>query len=293
MESLVGRLLAGEDGRIRSGWKVLGFVVVHGLLASVALLLHPRSAADPPAWLPHEWLAGAVVLLASLACLRAEARGLDSIGLRLDRRWAREAALGALLGFALMASTAIVARGFGAFHWVRGEGAGLLTALAGLWAYAAVAFNEELLFRGYAFFRLREGPGAFAALAVTSVLFAAAHWRNPGMTGATRVWACVNIALAGVLLGLAAWRTGSLALPMGLHLGWNWTQGSLLGFGVSGTEAKGLLTPVFGPGPAWLSGGAFGLEASLPCAVLCAAACALFVVWPRRAAPDPPPGDLA
>jgi len=291
MDSLVGRLLADGDGRIRSGWKVLGFIVVQGLLASVALLLHPQSSRDTPAWLPHEWLAGAVVLLATLACVRAERRGLDSIGLRLDRRWARDATLGTLLGFALMGATALVARAFGAFHWVRGEGAGSLTLVTGLWAYAAVAFNEELLFRGYAFFRLKEGPGAVTALMVTSVLFAAAHWHNPGMVGATRVWACVNIALAGILLGLAAWRTGSLALPMGLHLGWNWTQGSVLGFGVSGTDAQGLFTPVFGPGPSWVSGGAFGLEASLPCAVLCAAACVLLVVW-RRANPTPDSGDL-
>jgi membrane protease YdiL (CAAX protease family) len=293
MERFIGGLLAGEDGRIRSGWKVLGFVIVQNLLAAGALMLHPHPGPDSPPWLPHEWFTGAVVLLASLACLRAEGRGLSSIGLRLDRRWARDAALGAFLGLTLMVATALAARSLGAFHWVRGEGTGILTLVSGLWAYTAVAFNEELLFRGYAFFRLREGPGAVTALAVTSVLFAAVHWRNPGMAGATRVWACVNIALAGILLGLAAWRTQSLALPIGLHLGWNWTQGSVLGFGVSGTEAKGLLAPVFGPGPAWISGGAFGLEASLPCAILCSAACVLLVVWPRRAAPPTDSGDLA
>jgi hypothetical protein len=99
------------------------------------------------------------------------------------------------------------------------------------------------------------------------------HWGNPGMHGATKIWATVNIALAAVLLGLCYLRTRSLALPIGVHLGWNWAQGSLLGFGVSGTtDIKGLWTPVFHSKPEWLTGGAFGLEASLVCTLVCGVA---------------------
>jgi hypothetical protein len=85
--------------------------------------------------------------------------------------------------------------------------------------------------------------------------------------------ACLNIGLASLLLGLAFLKTGSLALPIGVHLGWNWAQGPLLGFGVSGAGQRGHWTPVFGGLPQWLTGGDFGLEASLPCAVACSAAC--------------------
>ncbi len=288
MDSLAGRLLADEEGRIRSGWKALGFALLHNLLASLAALVHPAHPAAAPDWLPHEWFSAAVVLLAAWICLRAEGTGFASMGLGWSRRWAAQAAGGVALGVALMALTAVVGRAFGAFHWVRTPGGGSGGLLLGLWLYAAVAFNEELLFRGYAFFRLKDGAGALPAILVTSALFAAAHWDNPGMSGVTRVWAIVNIGLAGLLLGLCAWRSGGLALPMGLHLGWNWTQGSLLGFGVSGTEAKGYLTPVFDGRPDWLSGNAFGLEASLPCALLCAAACVAMGCWPRRIAPATP-----
>ena len=84
------------------------------------------------------------------------------------------------------------------------------------------------------------------------------------MAGATRAWAGLNLVLAGVLLGLCYLRTRSLALPMGLHLGWNWTQGSLLGFGVSGLPSGGWWTPVYHGRPLWLTGGRSGWRRACP-----------------------------
>jgi len=108
-----------------------------------------------------------------------------------------------------------------------------------------------------------------------TILFAAAHGRNPGLGGPGAWLSLLNLFLAGLLLGLAYVRTRSLALSMGLHLAWNWTQGTLLGFQVSGTASQGLFRPVLQGRPDWLTGGAFGLEGSLPCAVLCAGFCLL------------------
>jgi hypothetical protein len=288
----IQRLLANDQGEVRSGWKVLAFALLWALLSDLARLLHPAGAAAPPGWLPHEWFGAATVLAASAVCLRAEGAPWSGIGLRLDRRWVLQALLGAALGLGLMVATALAARAFGAFHWVRTPDAGVAGAVLGLWIYLAVAVHEELLFRGFPYFRLQSGAGPVPALLATSALFALAHGQNPGMAGAVRIWALVNIGLAGLLLGLCAWRTGSLALPVGVHLGWNWAQGSLLGFGVSGTEARGWWTPVFHEAPPWLAGGDFGLEASLPCALLTASACLALVAWPRRR-PDPPSGDPA
>ena len=112
-------------------------------------------------------------------------------------------------------------------------------------------------------------------------LFALGHWGNPGMHGATRAWATLNIGLAAILLGFCYLRTRSLALPIGVHLGWNWAQGSLLGFGVSGTtDIKGVWSPVFHGRPEWLTGGAFGLEASVVCTLVCSAT--ILVLWRWR-----------
>jgi membrane protease YdiL (CAAX protease family) len=186
-------------------------------------------------------------------------------------------------GFLLMVAVASLIRGLDGFHWVwRG---GLSSLASGFWLFLMVALREELFFRGYAFQRLLDGTSEWLALGLASLYFAYAHWNNPGMVGTLRIWASLNIAFVGVLLGLCYLKTRSLALPMGLHLGWNWTQGSLLGFGVSGLQTGSLLAPVFHERPLWLTGGAFGLEASLPCALLCGLAIAGLVLWhPREAA---------
>lgn len=69
---------------------------------------------------------------------------------------------------------------------------------------------------------------------------------------------------ASLLFGMAFIRTKSLAMPFGLHFMANWVQGGVLGFGVSGMQQARLFVPIFGEAPVWLTGGQFGLEASLP-----------------------------
>lgn len=278
------------EGRLRSGWKALGFLL---LLAAInfGLLMLFKAVPALAAVRAAGWVGALVPTLLALAatavCLRLERRPLASLGLRLDRRWLLEFLAGTAGGVLLLVLAALVVRATGAFHWERNDavGAGELLRWAGV--FLGVACFEELVFRGYPFQRLVQGAlGARGTLALFALFFAFAHWGNPGMAGATKAWASVNIALAAVLLGLAWIRTGSLALPIGLHLGWNWCQGPLLGFQVSGTGAAGFLRPVLDPrSPDWVHGGAFGLEATLACAVLCAAACGALWFWrpaPRR-----------
>ncbi|HJU84455.1 MAG TPA: CPBP family intramembrane glutamic endopeptidase [Holophagaceae bacterium] len=267
------------DGRLRNGWKALGFLLLSALLGFIVfgalkvLGIHRLGAT------PGVALSLATGLGASWICLRAEKRPLSSIGFRMDGHWARELGLGVAGGAGIMLLTAVLTMGVGGFHWIRGEGTWATTAW-GLLLFVFVGFNEETLFRGYLFQRLVAGMGKWPAQVLLALLFAYAHWHNPGMVGATKAWATLNIALAAVLLGLCYLRTKSLALPIGVHIGWNFTQGNLLGFGVSGTtDAKGLLQPVFHGRPEWLTGGTFGLEASLPCALVCGAVVLALVLW--------------
>ena len=272
----VGGALFGPEGRLRNGWKVLLFLAALGLGRILAQGLLPR---DLRVLLHGHGLQLLLCLWVTLLFLRAEGRPLASVGLHFDGRWARQFLGGTLAGIALMGLTALVIMLCGGVRLTRNPGAGAATLLGGAWLYLVVAFSEELGFRGYLFQRLEEGLGSWPTLALLALFFALGHWGNPGMAGATLVWATLNIALAAVLLGLCYLRTRSLALPMGVHLGWNWGQGGMLGFGVSGTQAAGWWTPVFQGRPAWLTGGAFGLEASLPCAVLCLLACLWLARW--------------
>ena len=128
----------------------------------------------------------------------------------------------------------------------------------------AVAVAEEFLFRGFVFQRLIYGFGKWPAQLIMAGYFLLIHMNNPGMTGSIKLFASINIFLASIMFGLAFIKTRSLAMPIGLHFMANWVQGTLLGFGVSGNEETSLLKPVFHNAPQWLTGGSFGLEASVP-----------------------------
>jgi hypothetical protein len=275
-----GHVLLGADGGLRSGWRILLFLVCWWFLERCVWTVAVLALGPGLSW-PPVTASALVCLLLTWAFLFLEERPLVSIGLQPDRRRALEFVAGVVLGGAVMGGAALLARAMGGFHWERaGSPWGL--AKGGL-LFLAVACNEELIFRGYTFQRCREGLGAWPALLLMGAQFAACHWGNPGMAGSARLWASLNIALAGVLLGLAFLRTGSLALPVGLHLGWNWTQGSLLGFGVSGMGMVGCWKVVLTGGRQWITGGTFGLEAGLPCTLTCLAACGLLLAWKGKA----------
>lgn len=278
-------LLKNPQGEVRNGWKAGGFLLVFAALVvlvnvTTKLLLHIHHVD----MLVNVTMATAIGLGAGWICLAIEKKPLSAMGYKLNGRWAGELGLGVLGGAAIMLITALVAMGGGGFHWTKG--AADFHAIAwGLLLFIIVGFNEETLFRGYLFQRLVDGMGQWPAQILMALFFGLAHWGNPGMHGATLLWATLDISLAAVLLGFCWKRTGSLALPIGVHLGWNWAQGSLLGFGVSGTDAGGFFKPVFAAGkPEWLSGGAFGLEASLPDVIICALAILAIWKWKGRSA---------
>ncbi len=279
-------------GGLRNGWWVLLFLA----LMAAALLAFWTFAA----FLHEHGLrlgdgAPALLFLLSLGatgiCARLRGEPLASVGFRMGRRWAAEFGWGALLGAAVMLVAGALVRASGSIAWELDPGRSLGALASGLVGFAFVALWEENLFRGFLFQRLVDGLGVRPAQLLGALLFALAHWGNPGMGGATKLWATLNLVLAALFLGLAYLRTRSLALPVGIHLGWNWTQGNLLGFGVSGTSGQpGWIRPVFRGGPEWVSGGAFGLEASLLGTAAVLAGLLLLWRWPSGA-PSTGPDD--
>jgi hypothetical protein len=100
---------------------------------------------------------------------------------------------------------------------------------------------------------------------------------NPGAT----VWSSVAIAVeAGLLLGAAYKWSGTLWVPIGIHWAWNFFQGPVFGFAVSGNDTPSLIKPVI-EGPDWLTGGPFGAEASVPAFIL-GLAMAIGFLWLYR-----------
>ncbi len=155
---------------------------------------------------------------------------------------------------------------------------------AAMWEPGGLAIRaaliEEIVARGVILRLLWRIGGPLLAFLISALLFGAAHLLNPGAA----VLAALSIAVeAGVMLGAFYALTGRLWMSIGVHAAWNFTQGYVFGAAVSG-EAAGpsLWSSVARPeASAWLTGGRFGPEASLPALVLCAAAgsALLFAAW--------------
>ncbi|MGA8889919.1 MAG: CPBP family intramembrane glutamic endopeptidase [Anaeromyxobacteraceae bacterium] len=268
-------------GRLRSGWWIgIFFAVLAGLLLPLLLLARGRGGEVPLV----EQLA--VVVTASVICQALRREPASRLVGPLDGRWPREFLLGGLGGAILMALPALALGLAGVVRWRTdaGAGAALLPELALL---AAAAATEELLFRGFLFRRLVDGLGAWPAQLLIAALFLLTHSEALRGLGPLGVIAGANIFLASILFGLAYLRTGSLAMPLGLHLAANVAQGPVLGFGVSGTGGASMLVPSFSGAPDWLYGGAFGLEASLPGLACLVALLAVLRGWRPYRAPTP------
>jgi membrane protease YdiL (CAAX protease family) len=126
--------------------------------------------------------------------------------------------------------------------------------------FIGVAVNEELFTRGYLQGLIRSKFGSKSAVVIASIVFALLHSFNPG------IWSSplplLNLLFAGVLLGVAREVSGGLWMPIGLHLSWNFFQGNVYGFLVSGTSTASLFQTEQ-RGSAVISGGTFGAEGSL------------------------------
>ena len=188
-----------------------------------------------------------------------------------------ELSLGLLFGFALFsAMTGIVAL-LGGFEvlGLRGQGQ--------LWAMLAMAVTsgtiEEILFRGILLRHLEKLIGTAGALAITSALFGLGHIVNPGATW----FSSFAIALeAGILLGAAYLYTRRLWLAVGIHAAWNFTQGWVFSVPVSGHGAPLGLLITRRVGSDWLTGGDFGLEASVIALIVATAAGIVLLILAHR-----------
>jgi membrane protease YdiL (CAAX protease family) len=229
------------------------------------------------------WLRGAAACLAVVvyvASLHGFARWVEKRRpLELSTgRGALEWVIGLALGAALLSATLGTLVALGGY---RVDATGTLDALVtGLRVHVPHALLEELLFRALLFKIAEESLGSGAALVIEASLFGALHLANPGATAI----GAVAIALeAGVLLTAAYLCTRRIWLAWGLHVGWNVTQSSLFGIKVSGLPPGPSVFSSKPLGPDWLTGGAFGVEASPIAVALCLlVAVALMVAAVRR-----------
>ncbi|HEY4110980.1 type II CAAX endopeptidase family protein [Puia sp.] len=189
--------------------------------------------------------------------LLIDRRSLGTLGWGLEAV-PGEGVTGLFMGPALLGVTALLMMASGHLEWVdiSFDPSSLFVSLG---LMALIAFSEEMVFRGYILNNLLESfPNKWVALLISGVLFAGFHFTNPGI----HTLAFANLFLAGLLLGVNYIYTRNLWFSFLFHLSWNFFQGPILGFRVSGLSLPTLL--VAEPkGDLFITGGDFGLEGSI------------------------------
>lgn len=267
--SAIDRVLRTGERRVRLGWRLALFLVLTVLLGvGAGFLLPPGVLSGSVALLAGAVAAGALVLL-------LDGRPAGALGFYLRREALAETVRGVALGVTLAIIVVGLIAVAGGLRWVGEEGDawGWLVGGLGALAFLAVpAAAEEALLRGYPLQALAEAWGPKWALALTAGLFGALHLGNPGVTAV----GALNVAVAGLFLGIVYLRTLSLWWATGAHLGWNWASGYVADVPVSGLEL--LDAPLYdgvARGNAWISGGSFGPEGSLLATAVVVVAAAL------------------
>jgi len=203
---------------------------------------------------------------------------ISELGMSIKGRW-KDCLAGLLFAavFYLIGFTASLALGAIEITGITPD-FGVLTGT--LFVYFAAAAMEEIMIRGYVQGRLMTKMNKFGAMAIASFVFAAMHIPNPNIG----LFPLFNLFLAGLLLGASYMYTRNLWFPIALHTAWNWIQGSILGYEVSGAKMFPSVFQLHLPEENLINGGRFGFEGSIICTILMIVGTAAIILWYERVA---------
>jgi hypothetical protein len=266
MEILRTIFLSPNEARLRAGWRILvHFLLLILLVALTAVPLLGLATLSPAlAFFADGFFVSIIAFTLSVYVARRwlDKRSFVSLGLRWDSAASRDLLVGIsipalMMGLIFLTEWAFGWLDFQGFSWQLTPGQGIEI---GYWAAAflMVGYYEELLSRGYHLQNMAEGLGLPLGVFLSSAIFGVAHLANPGAS----LLSTLGILAAGYFLAYGYLRTRQLWLPIGLHIGWNFFEGPIFGFPVSGIETARVFIHQ-ATGPEAITGGAFGPEAGL------------------------------
>jgi membrane protease YdiL (CAAX protease family) len=261
--------ISSDEPRLRAGWRLLLQTVIMIILAivfqfGVELLLTPGKNGNADFFIGQ--ILELIVFTLSIYIARRflDKRSFSRLGLQVNKQTVMDLLMGIAITFVMMGLIYLVEMmagwlTFESFAWQTESAANVAIGVLTFFAiFVLVGWNEELLSRGYHLQTLASGTNMFWALIISSGFFGIAHLGNPNAT-----WiSAVGIFFAGLFLAYGYIRTGQLWLSIGLHIGWNFFEGVIFGFPVSGLDIYRLIRHEV-HGPIIWTGGAFGPEAGL------------------------------
>lgn len=269
-------------GRLRSGWRlalyIFALLALSFLLVSILRVAFAVGRTFMPPVAHSHYYANAIFRLAELAaalgagylCARfLEGLPWRSLGLTLHQGWARHLIVGSAIGVAGLALAVGIAVAGGGLRFSFGGSEMLFAMGRSLLAFSVLLFiaalAEEAAFRGYPLQTFARAGLVWLGVILTSLPFGLAHLMNPNVVPGVTF---ANTVIAGVWLAAAYLKTRSLWFPLGVHWGWNWALGWLFGLPISGLRI--IPNPLLrgdDAGPAWLTGGDYGIEGGVACTV--------------------------
>jgi len=284
-----------SEPRLRAGWRLLVHFFIMLIIMIIAgfclVLISFRDFSQNWFLLFAELIAFIGVTVSVYLARRVlDHRPFSSLGLTFSREAFFDLLFGISLAGLVMGLVYMVEWSFGwltfqGFSW---EFIPLSSVISSIFMmlilFILVGWTEELLCRGYLLQNLADGLSLTWGVCISSVIFAVLHLANPNIS-----WnAVVGLVAAGFFLAFGYVRTRQLWLSIGLHIGWNFFEGSIFGYPVSGLNDPVLLIRQTVQGPKLLTGGAFGPEAGiiiLP--VLCLGAMAMYFYTQKRYSKTP------
>ncbi|MEX2402833.1 MAG: CPBP family intramembrane glutamic endopeptidase [Balneolales bacterium] len=258
-----------RESRIRAGWRLLIQALAFLFLLLFSYLLLSDYVSEN---IMLVWVSVVATLSVWFAARILDFRRLKEYGLDFNEIWLRQFLVGFGLGAGAMAAIFLIYLVMGwveflGFGWQRFQnGSFTLSFLSYFFAMCSVGYYEELWSRGYQTRNLAEGlnfqrfkpeQAVLGAILLTAAFFGMLHAWNPHAT----VLSTVVITLAGIMFAVPYVITGQLGISIGLHISWNFFQGGVFGFPVSGLSNPSSILQVRTTGPEIWTGGLFGPEA--------------------------------
>ncbi len=256
--------LTDDKSRLRAGWRILIAALLTGLFFNLVDWVRSALSMTGPTTSLVGHLIDFFVVTGAIFITRrlADKRSFTSLGFRINKQAGFDLLVGIAIPFLLFLVIYMVEHSIGwlkfdSFAWQTDSPSSVIsqTTTYFIW-FIFVAWNEELIYRGYIMQSLASGLNLTFGILISSIYFGIEHLSNPNSNG----MAVAGIFLAGLFFAYAYVRTGQLWLSMGLHLGWNFFESAVFGFPVSGYDRPGLLH-ITVSGPEFWTGGAFGPEA--------------------------------
>lgn len=258
------------EGQVRSGWKIilaLGLMTILTGILSIPVLVIGSNVNTPTDLILENPVSGLFMVLAQLIAviltvfifLKKEKKKWKDVGLTSLRSQGNNLLFGLALGAGSIILITVILIAAKQITLVPVDITGRLLTDIGLFfiTFIMVALNEELFFRGYIISALKQTKSYPIIYFFSSLIFGMEHLGNPNVHKV----GIINVILIGALFAYMVIQTKTLWMSIGYHFTWNFIQGNIIGFNVSGTQAKAFFH-VNSSDTIW-TGGSWGIEASI------------------------------